>query len=120
MASEIKFESISLDISLVGDIEMTKINNTYRNKNKTTDVLSFPLLEGEGGEFSHGHLGDLVISVPTAFQQAKLYGVSRKEEITRLLIHGILHLLGYDHEKVSKNKAQQMRRKEKMILDAIS
>lgn len=86
-----------LSIALVGDREMGPLNRKYRNKKTTTDVLSFfvedqPLL---GAKI----LGDVVISVEQARRQAKARGKTLKSEMATLLIHGILHLLGYDHEK---------------------
>lgn len=86
------------------DKELQYLNSTYRSKDKPTDVLSF-LSEGV-------YLGDIAISVQTARRQAKEYAVSLQEEILRLMIHGILHLHGYDHEGVSKAEANKMRKLE--------
>ena len=86
-----------LSIALVGDREMRPLNSKYRKKNKTTDVLSF-FVEDQpisGTKI----LGDVVISVEQARRQAKQRGKTLKSEMVTLLIHGILHLLGYDHEK---------------------
>lgn len=75
---------------------MRKLNREHRGINQTTDVLSFPA-EVEKGAFPH--LGDLVISLPTAEKMAKKLGVSRRREVETLVIHGFLHLCGHDHEK---------------------
>lgn len=86
-----------LSIALVGDREMRPLNSKYRKKNKTTDVLSF-FVEDQpisGTKI----LGDVVISVEQARRQAKQRGKTLKSEMVTLLIHGILHLLGYDHEQ---------------------
>lgn len=86
-----------LSIALVGDREMRPLNRKYRKKKKTTDVLSF-FVEDQpvcGAKI----LGDVVISVEQARRQAKARGKTLKSEMATLLIHGILHLLGYDHEK---------------------
>jgi probable rRNA maturation factor len=86
-----------LSIALVGDREMRPLNAKYRRKNKTTDVLSF-FVEDQpmpGAKI----LGDVVISVEQARRQAKQRGKTLKSELATLLIHGILHLLGFDHEK---------------------
>lgn len=97
------------------DAEIHILNKTYRNKDKATDVLSFP--HAEAGERHTGHpfLGDLVISLDTTKRQARQYKVTFGQELLRLLIHGTLHLFGYDHEKVPKSKAAAMRRKEKQL-----
>lgn len=86
-----------LSIALVGDREMRPLNRKYRNKKKTTDVLSF-FVEDQP-LFGAKILGDVVISVEQARRQAKARGKTLKSEMATLLIHGILHLLGYDHEK---------------------
>ncbi|MBK7292440.1 MAG: rRNA maturation RNase YbeY [Holophagaceae bacterium] len=74
---------------------MRKLNRDHRGKNMTTDVLSFPS-SAEKGAFPH--LGDIVISLPTAEKMAKKFGVSRRREVETLVIHGFLHLCGHDHE----------------------
>ncbi|MBK9795381.1 MAG: rRNA maturation RNase YbeY [Holophagaceae bacterium] len=74
---------------------MRKLNREHRGKNLTTDVLSFPS-SVEKGAFPH--LGDIVISLPTADKMSKKFGVSRRREVETLVIHGFLHLCGHDHE----------------------
>lgn len=89
-----------LSVVLTGDGEVRKLNRAYRKKDKTTDVLSFPLLEGPGPGERRGPttaLGDVVISVPQTRRQAAAQGKGFREELALLLVHGILHLLGYDH-----------------------
>ena len=83
-------EAASLGVRFVGDREMRRVNRQFRGKDKPTDVLSFP------GE--EGHLGDILISVPTARRQAAeaAHGIDR--ELMTLLLHGVLHCMGYDHE----------------------
>lgn len=98
------------------DTTIHELNLDYRGKDKPTDVLSFPQDETLAKSLHSPSLGDLVISVQTARRQAREFGVSYRNEIERLLIHGLLHLAGYDHEKVSAKKAQQMRRAERSIL----
>ena len=93
----LKQSRAELSIALVGDREMRPLNTKYRKKRKTTDVLSF-FVEDQpmsGAKI----LGDVVISVEQARRQATEHGKSLKSEMVTLLIHGILHLLGYDHEK---------------------
>jgi len=94
-----------LTILFTDDKELKDLNHTYRAKNKPTDVLSFTS--------SGDYLGDLAISVQTARRQAKEFQVSLQDELIRLIIHGILHLHGFDHVGVGKSEANKMRCLEK-------
>ncbi len=85
-----------ISISYVDDRHMRRLNREHRGISLTTDVLSFPA-EPEAGAYPH--LGDLVICLPVAEKMAQKLGVSRRREVETLLIHGFLHLCGYDHEK---------------------
>ena len=107
-----------LSLMLVSDRRMRALNQRYRKKDRPTDVLAFPLREGRFSRFRGKLLGDVVISMPTAKRQAAALGHSLRAEITRLLVHGVLHLLGYDHER-SERDALRMARRETMILRAI-
>ena len=93
LLDELAPDAASLGVRFCGDREMRRVNRQFRDKDKTTDVLSFP--GDEGGE---GHLGDILISVPTARRQAAEAGHSAERELMVLLLHGVLHCLGYDHE----------------------
>jgi probable rRNA maturation factor len=84
---------------LVGDQKRKKINARFRGKNQTTDVLSFGIGDGED-------LGDIFISIPQIKRQAKQFDISESEEFIRILVHGMLHLLNYDHKK--KTEAKEM------------
>src|SRR4029077_5175397 len=101
-----------LSIALVGNAEIRKLNAKFRKKDYPTDVLSFPA----GDELPTGVqlLGDVVISVERAKEQAKERRRTLNEEMVTLLIHGIVHLLGYDHERSPKD-ARIMDRLEKKI-----
>lgn len=94
-------------VVFVGDGEMTKLNTAYRGKRKTTDVLAFPNAP-QGTVPVRGpsprDLGDLVISVPQARRQAAAAKKPLKKELALLLVHGTLHLLGYDHETAKDEK----------------
>jgi len=90
LVDEIAPQAESLGIRFSGDREMRRANRTWRGMDKTTDVLSFP------GE--EGHLGDILISMPVARRQAEAAGHSVERELKVLLLHGVLHCLGYDHE----------------------
>ncbi|TRZ98216.1 MAG: rRNA maturation RNase YbeY [Nitrospiraceae bacterium] len=111
-------EAAELSLVLVSDRRMRALNRRYRKKDRTTDVLAFPMHEGRFSRFRGSLLGDVVISMPTAKRQASEFGHSLRDEITRLLVHGVLHLLGYDHER-SERDAALMARKEKAVLRAI-
>ena len=115
--SDVGEASAELGILFVGDQRMRGLNRRYRGKDCTTDVLAFAI---RGGPHSSSHLlGDVVIAVPTAARQAKQGHRSLDEELTMLLVHGILHLCGYDHER-SEKEARRMHRRERMVLRSIS
>lgn len=99
-----------LSILLTGDAHIRELNRTHRGKDKATDVLSFP---GAGAM-----LGDVVISVDTARRQAADYDAPLQNEINRLLIHGVLHVLGLDHHKPAERAA--MEAEERRLASAIS
>ena len=114
--SDVGEASAELGILFVGDQRMRSLNRQYRGKDRTTDVLAFAMREAPHS--SAGLLGDVVIAVPTAVRQAKQGQRSLDEELTVLLVHGILHLCGYDHERGEK-EARRMHRRERMILRSI-
>ena len=105
-----------LSLNLVGDGRMRRLNREYRKKDRTTDVLAFAMRESASPVSAL--LGDVVISVPTAQRQAKEGGRSLSEELAWLLVHGVLHLCGYDHER-NEAEARRMKRREHMILNAL-
>jgi probable rRNA maturation factor len=105
-----------LSLVLVSDRVMHDLNRAWRGKDRPTDVLAFA--QAEEGPAPHGLLGDVVISVDTARRQAASFGHSLVVEADRLLVHGLLHLLGYDHER-SPAEARRMQRKERAVLRAI-
>lgn len=107
-----------LSVLVVSDREMRRLNRVWRGRDRSTDVLSFSQAEGEGGA-PGGLLGDVVISVDTARRQAAERGVAVGTEADRLLIHGVLHLLGYDHE-VSPAEARRMQRRERALARALA
>ena len=118
-----KFEgSAEVSVSFLNNTQIRELNAEHRNKDIETDVLSFPL--GENGiydlnmETGAYMLGDIVISVEKAIDQAELYGHTLQREIGFLTVHSMLHLLGYDHE-AGGLAATLMREKEEIILDQL-
>jgi len=112
-----------LSVTFVDNEKIREINRDYRNKDQATDVISFAMEEmGEGEmeiiyeEDAPRMLGDIIISVPKAMEQAEEYGHSMKRELGFLALHGLLHLLGYDHETEAQEK--EMFDKQREILDA--
>jgi probable rRNA maturation factor len=107
-----------LSVLLVGDRAMRSLNRRYRGKDRTTDVLSFSLREGQDAVMPHCLLGDIVISVPAAVRQSREAGIALRSEIDRLLAHGLLHLLGYDHERGAAEE-RRMRARERRLLEGL-
>ncbi|MDD2807952.1 MAG: rRNA maturation RNase YbeY [Patescibacteria group bacterium] len=91
-----------VEINIISDAEMRQINKQYRGKNKVTDVLSFAWQEDK--IVASNFLGQIYICLPQIKRQAKEYGVTAQEEFKRMLTHGLLHLIGYDHQVKSDEK----------------
>jgi probable rRNA maturation factor len=109
-----------ISISFVDDENIKLINKQYLGRDRATNVLSFSLREGEYGDINPQILGDIIISAETA-QRDALYGkLTIHQEIDFLIIHGILHLLGYNHENTTKKETNKMRQKEKDLFNAIN
>lgn len=108
------FDQNELSILITGDEQIHELNREYLNRDKPTNVLSFPM-DDEPGGIDTGMLGDIVISVDTARREASEMGITFHERIYELLIHGLLHLTGYDHEK-SKKDEKIMQKEEKRLL----
>jgi len=109
MLVELELADAELSVLLTNDAEIHELNRAHRDKDKPTDVLSFPLEEGEGTlkDFRAGQvrlLGDVVISLDTAARQAKGRKRELLPEVRFLLAHGLLHLLGYDHANPREKK----------------
>lgn len=102
-------------IVVVDDSTMRRLNLRYRGRDASTDVLSFPLGDGlTAGE----PFGDVVISYPTTLRQARAYGATLQRELARLIIHGVLHLCGYDHHK--RKEAARMHGLTRRLLEAVT
>jgi probable rRNA maturation factor len=90
--------SAGATVAFVSDRSMRTLNKRWRGKTGTTDVLSFPAGQNEFEQANETTLGDVVISIQQAVRQAKLNGLTLDQEIAQLILHGLLHLSGYDHE----------------------
>jgi probable rRNA maturation factor len=106
-----------LSILLVDDAQIQVLNHRYLGRDKPTNVLAFPMREGEFPSLHPALLGDLVISVETAQRQSNRFGLSKEEMVILLMIHGILHLLGYEHEGARKG-GQEMAAKQKELFSS--
>ncbi|MDP3057046.1 MAG: rRNA maturation RNase YbeY [bacterium] len=112
-------KKIEISLVIIGEKRMKGLNRIWRGKNKATDVLSF---ENQKNKFNFIappddiiHLGQIFICYPVASRQARQYGYSIREEAARLLIHGILHLAGYDHEKNADQEKKMLGLQEKIL-----
>jgi probable rRNA maturation factor len=109
-----------VSLAFVNDETIQQLNRQYRNKNKPTDVLSFSLREGEFGSINPDILGDIVISIDTATASASKNALSLEQEINFLIIHGLLHLLGYDHENTTKEEKRKMQAKQILLFSLLN
>lgn len=108
-----------LSVTIVGDRSMRRLNRDYRGIDKTTNVLSFPMAEGDFSGLNPQLLGDVVISADTALREAEEQGISLFERLGFLLLHGILHVTGYDHERSGEKEAQRMERKQRQLYELL-
>lgn len=115
---DLECDKKELSILFTNDTDITNLNNRYRGKKKSTNVLAFPMEVSEKSDIESGMLGDIVISVDTAKREAQEVTCSFERRIMELLIHGVLHLLDYDHER-SKEDERIMLKEEKRLLSLI-
>ena len=111
-----EIEKSSLSILICGDEKIRELNKTYRGIDRVTDVLSFPSDE-QDPETNELFIGDVVISYPTAVKQADKFQHSVSQELALLSVHGVLHLMGYDHSTIEDEKI--MWQLQKNILNSI-
>lgn len=109
-----------ISINFVDDTKIKQLNKQYLGKDKATNVLSFSLREDEYGNINPQVLGDIVISVETAQKDAVYGNLTVDQEIDFLIIHGLLHLLGYDHENKTEKETSKMRKKERELFNLIN
>jgi probable rRNA maturation factor len=112
------FPDAQLSILIVDDTQIAELNLAYLNHAGPTNVISFPMQEGPFSDMSPDLLGDVVISADTAHREAVEAGMPMTERFNQLLVHGILHLTGYDHIN-SKEEAAVMERKSNQLMQLI-
>lgn len=101
---ELNYPDSEIGILFIDDRQIRELNERYLKVNRPTNVISFPMAQGEFSEINPQLLGDVVISVETAIKEAQESGLSLEDEIAFLLIHGILHLMGYDHSRGGRQR----------------
>jgi probable rRNA maturation factor len=116
MLRALQLPNAELSILVTGDDQIRKLNQIYRRKNRPTDVLAFAMREGQHGERAGRLLGDVVVSVPTARRQARTSRRGVMTELTMLVAHGLLHLLGWDHDTPARDR--RMRTETKRLREA--
>jgi len=104
-----------LSILLVGEDEIARLNKAYLDRSGPTNVISFPMREGPFSEINPDLMGDVVICLETARKEADAAGIDMERRVDQLLVHGVVHLFGYDHEQ-SSEAAAIMEKKEKELL----
>ena len=104
-----------LSILVLDDPQIARLNQQYRNRRGPTNVLAFPMQEGDFPGINPDLLGDVVISIETAAKEGAQMGISVEERFNFLLIHGVLHLFGYDHEKSAEAAAQMDQKSEELF-----
>ena len=104
MIKLLQLDKAEVSFVLTDDERIHQLNKIYRGKDRPTDVLAFAMHEGEFGALAGHVLGDVIVSVPTARKQARSSQVPLLEEVTMLLAHGLLHLLGWDHDTDAKDR----------------
>jgi probable rRNA maturation factor len=113
--SALGYRDSELSVSIVGDRSIRRINREYLGKDRPTNVISFSMHEGDYGELNPEILGDVVISADTAHREAEEVGIALDSRLVFLLLHGILHLTGYDHERSGPDEARRMEKKERKL-----
>lgn len=110
-----KVEKAIFSIIFIDDEYMHKLNKTYRGIDRSTDVLSFAYEDNESVELEYRMLGEIFVSIPKMREQAQEYGHSETRELGFLVVHGILHLLGYDHTRSEEEEKEMFRRQELVL-----
>lgn len=114
----LQWPEAEISIVLVDDGQIADLNKQYLNRESPTNVIAFPMQEGEGAHVAPHLLGDVVISLDTALREAEAADIPWRERVVALLIHGTLHLLGYDHVEDEMN-AKEMEAMEGRLMAAV-
>ena len=117
--SALDFPDGEISILLVDDPQIAILNQKYLDRRGPTNVIAFAMREGEFAHLTPHLLGDVVISMDTAIREAQDAGLNQTRRFNELLVHGILHLFGYDHEK-SEKEARRMEEKSRELLEMIT
>jgi probable rRNA maturation factor len=113
--TELGLPDAELSLLLVNDVQIQALNQRYLHLDKPTNVLAFPMREGEFSTLHPHLLGDLVISIETARRQMKQFGLDEMKMVTLLMIHGILHLIGYEHEGTKKGALEMVTKQKELF-----
>ena len=116
--TELGFLDAELSVLLVDDTRIRELNRKHLGRNRTTNVLAFSMRDGEFPTLHPHLLGDLVISVETAKRQSNRFGLNDKEMVIFLMVHGVLHLIGYEHEGTRKG-AREMTAKQRELFQQV-
>jgi len=112
-------QNIEISVNIVGNAKIRSLNNKYRGKNKSTDVLSFPLIDGPISQTPQAgaiiNLGDIFISLPFVIRKVDSDKKILKDELTLLTVHGFLHLLGYDHESSRREERTMLNLQDRIL-----
>lgn len=117
--SVLGYPDSELSVAIVGDRSIRRLNRQYLGRDKATNVISFAMQEGPFAGVNPQILGDVVISAVTCAREADEGGISFASRLHFLLLHGILHLAGYDHERSGEAKAKRMEKKEREIVSQL-
>ena len=113
--SALGYPDSELSLVITGDLGIRRVNRDYLGKDRPTNVISFAMSEGEYGGINPEVLGDVIISADTAAREAQEGGIPFWSRLCFLLLHGILHITGYDHERSGEEEARRMEAKEREI-----
>ncbi|MBA4423039.1 MAG: rRNA maturation RNase YbeY, partial [Syntrophus sp. (in: bacteria)] len=104
-----------LSLLLVDDDQIRVFNRTYLKRDRSTNVISFSMREGEFSDINPQLLGDIILSLETAYRDAVTGNIDFMDEVEFLVIHGLLHLLGYEHENATAKESRQMKTREREL-----
>lgn len=115
LMKELDVSNCEVSLLLVDDDQIQEINKNYLQRDRPTNVISFAMTDGAFGDLHPEILGDIILSVETAARDAIACDIDFMDEVEFLLIHGLLHLLGYNHENVENQEAEKMKKREREL-----